>query len=351
MKDEYFISIYLDTRRAKASGLYPVKLRVFTSAPRVQKLYPTNFELTVKDFESAWNTKKPRTEYKKLRNQLIAVEKKAFDVAEKLVPFTFAQFERQLFRNSGDGIKLTYHYNALIDELNQRQQIGTANTYDLSKKSLSEFAEQSLKLRFDNLTFFDITPKWLKDYEQYMTQTKKRSLTTVSMYLRVLRAIFNKAIEDKEIDKDFYPFGKRKYQVPATKNVKKALTSEQLNLLFQAEVKTKEQEVARDFWFFSFNCNGMNIKDIALLRYKDIQDGKIDFLRAKTKLTTKGNQKQITTYLNPFSKNIIQKYGHSKNEPEQLVFDILTENLSAWQEQTKIKNFTRMINQNLKKAL
>ena len=56
MKQEYAISIYLDTRREKASGKYPVKLRVFTSTPRKQKLYPTKFEFTKKEFQSIWQT-------------------------------------------------------------------------------------------------------------------------------------------------------------------------------------------------------------------------------------------------------------------------------------------------------
>ncbi len=48
MTQEYSISIYLDTRRAKSNGKYPVKLRVFTPNPRKQKLYPTIFDFTEK---------------------------------------------------------------------------------------------------------------------------------------------------------------------------------------------------------------------------------------------------------------------------------------------------------------
>ena len=47
-----------------------------------------------------------------------------------------------------------------------------------------------------------------------MTEVKGRSLTTVSMYVRALRAIFNVAIENKDFKKERYPFGKKKYQVP-----------------------------------------------------------------------------------------------------------------------------------------
>ena len=44
------------------------------------------------------------------------------------------------------------------------------------------------------------------------------------MYLRPLRTIFNEAIEDGIIKKEkCYPFGRRKYKKPTSKNTKKAL--------------------------------------------------------------------------------------------------------------------------------
>jgi len=349
MKQNYSISVYLDTRRAKASGKYPVKLRVYASSPRKQKLYPTIFELSEKEFNSIWKTTKPRKEYQQIRKKIQAVETKANNVAEKLIPFTFEQFERQLYRKSGDGIRIQYHYEQVINELLKRKQIGTASTYDLSQKSIIAFVEKSKKHTYSKLTFYDIIPDWLKDYEYYMTEIKIRSVTTVSMYLRTLRAIFNKAIDEKEIEKDYYPFGKRKYQVPAAKNVKKALTREQMKVLFNSKPETQEQQKAKDFWFFSYACNGMNIKDIALMRYKDIHDGKIQFFRAKTRITSKSNLKPVTAYLNEFANGIIKKYGNKNKDPENLVFDIIKDGLTPQQQQSKIKNFTRFINQHMKR--
>ncbi len=349
MNKEYFISVYLDTRRAKANGKYPVKLRVYTTNPRKQKFYPTVFEFSEKEFNSIWNTTKPRAEHKETRDKLQAVEAKAKGVAKNLTPFTFEKFERQLYRKAGEGISVNYHYGQAILELEQHKQVGTASTYTLSRKSIIEFSERRKRRKFEKLTFYDITPEWLQGYEQYMTDVKGRSLTTVSMYLRVLRTLFNRAIDEKEIERDYYPFGKRKYQTPATKNVKKALSKEQLKILFHAKPETPEQERAKAFWFFSYACNGMNIKDVALLRYKDIQDGQIKFYRAKTRLTSKGNLKPVTAYLNEFSNNVIEKYGNEDKTPDSLVFDILTDGLTAQQQQAKIKNFTRYINQHMKK--
>ena len=52
---------------------------------------------------------------------------------------------------------------------------------------------------------------------------------TQGIYLRNLRAIFNEAIADGIISKEkCYPFGRRKYQIPTGRNIKKALKLEQI---------------------------------------------------------------------------------------------------------------------------
>ena len=93
----------------------------------------------------------------------------------------------------------------------------------------------------------------------------------------------------------------------------------------------------------------MNVKDIALLRNGDIQDGKIEFYRAKTRITSKANLKPITVYLIDFTREIIEKYGNVDKQPDTLVFDIISNDLTPLQQQAKIKNFTRFLNQHLKK--
>ena len=347
--EKVFVSIVLDKRRIKADGKFPVKLRVFTSTPRKQVLYPTIFDYTEKEFQSIWETAKPRNDLKEQRQELLALENKANNVVKKLSPFSFEQFEKHLFRKVGEGLKIHYHFKNQIEELLSRKQLGTANTYQLAEKSFVAFTDTNRKQKYKDLTFIDITKDWLKNYENFMTEQKGRSLTTVSMYVRTLRAIFNKAIDEKELEKDYYPFGKRKYQVPATNNVKKALNKDGLKALFQIVPNSPEQVKAKDFWFFSYACNGMNIKDIALLRYKDIQNEKIEFYRAKTRITSKGNLKPITVYLNDFSKSIIKKYGKESQNKEDFIFNVINESMTPEQRQVAIKNFTRFINQHLKK--
>ena len=346
------ISIFLDKRRAKKSGKFPLKIRAFTAKPRVQKLYPTGLELTSKEFESSYLSEHPRGENRRLRMQILAYLNRAAEISEGLEPFNFEQFGRKFLRESGDGLHITTHYDEVFENLTKRGQVGTADTYRLSFRSLEDFViHRKNKRSLDSLTFAEISPDFLKDFEQYMTEDKGRSLTTVSIYLRVLRAVFNKAIEEGEIPKEIYPFGKRKYQLPSPRNVKKALSKEDLKKLLEAAPKTKDQEKARDFWFFSFACNGMNMKDIALMKRRNLsQDlSQFEFIREKTKNTSRGDMKSITLFLNGFAQEVLSKYGSLDMGQDSLIFDIVSPGASPEQQKREVKAFTRFVNQHMKK--
>ena len=346
---EYIISIFLDTRRPKENGCYPLKLRVYSTQLKIKKLYALRHEMTKAKFQSVWESQKPRKENQEVRNELQAVITRANDVCKTLEPFSFIQFEKKYLRNTGDGGNVIYQYQQMINKLKSNNSFSTASNYEMSLNSLKKFILLTTGSEPLKITFVNITPDWLQRYENYMISNLKRSRTTVSMYLRALRTVFNKAIADKEISLELYPFGKDKYQTPGLIGVKKALSKEHLKQLSEAEPKTLEQTKAKDFWFFSYACNGMNIKDIALLKYKNIQEGKIIFYRAKTINTSKKDLRPITVYLNDYSNSIIKKYGNKNTNKEEYIFPIISAKETELVNHTKIKNFTKFINQNLKK--
>lgn len=298
--NNYFISIWLDTRRKKESKLYPVKIRVYSNLEKKRKLYSTGVDLSDKDFDIIFNSDvKVRGNKKDIKIFLHRIESNAEEVAKNLRPFTFVMFEKKMFRSKDANINVVYHYNNKIKALKSNNQISTASNYDLSLKSIDKYLKAKGKTKLQNLSFYDITSDWLNKYESFMIDENNRSRTTVSMYLRALRTIFNEAISENDIEQETYPFGKGKgkYQIPTSIGVKKALTREQLSILFNSKPQTPEQEKAKDFWFFSYACNGMNIKDIALLKYENLQSDTLKYYRAKTINTKKGNLKEINVFL------------------------------------------------------
>jgi integrase/recombinase XerD len=362
MEREFSISVFLDTRRELKSHKYPVKLRVFTPYPRKQKLYQTDFQFTEKEFESIWQTQKPRNEVKTVRAEINAVLDKAEKTAKDLETFTFEEFERILFQKSGSPDNVFFQYDATIQQLKANNQIGTASTYDLSQKAIKHFLRDTNGKEPEILQFKEINPQWLNRFETYMTSPKNiidakgktvlidgKSLTTVGMYLRTLRTLFNTSISTGTVKLTQYPFGRNKYEIPQSKAVKKALSKAQLKQLFEAKPMTPEQAKAKDFFFFLFNTAGMNVKDLSRLKFENLQGDRIVYVREKTKRTTKMNQTQVVVYLNEYSLNFISKYGNTDRNPKNYIFDVYHIGMTEMEQFRKSQNFTKFINQAIKK--
>lgn len=351
-KDPVTVSLYLDTRRKKDNGSFPVKIRVYDATTKKARLYTTDFDLSEKDFDRILFPEKGqrfRKEETEIREDLEDLKDHYSEKIKSLTSFTFEAFEKSLELTSRELMDAFFHFDSYIQELREYKRISTASSYELSKKSLKAFVKSKTGKEPKKLLFQDITIKFLNDYEVWMTDKEDKTLTTVGIYLRGLRVIFNRAIEMKSIDPSLYPFGSKKYEIPASTNTKKAFDSAQLTTLFQAMPATPEQEKARDFWFFSFVCNGMNMKDILHLKWRNINDGQIEFVREKTKRTKKGNIKPIQVPLTDFAKSFIEKYGTNEKKPNGFVFPILEESMTAEKLHLAKSNFIRFVNQHIKK--
>lgn len=89
-----------------------------------------------------------------------------------------------------------------------------------------------------------------------------------------------------------YPFGRGKYQIKEGVGKKKALNKRQLKAIANYSDGNKFTGFYRDLWLFIYFCNGINVADLINLKFFDIQNGEISFIREKTKGRTRGT-KQI----------------------------------------------------------
>ncbi len=156
-------------------------------------------------------------------------------------------------------------------------------------------------------------------------RNKGCSKSTVGIKLRLLRAIFNYAIDRLKIIKrdKCYPFGRYKYQIPTSKNTKKSLEMDVVGKLYYYEPRCEEERKARDFWFFCYFGNGMNPKDIAFLKYKNIDGEYFTFERSKTERTTRADPKPITVFITEEMWAIIDTWANKERKPYNYIFPIL----------------------------
>jgi integrase/recombinase XerD len=334
-------AIILDTRRIKKDNTYPVKLRM--TFERKQKYYSTPFDLSDKEFEKVMFGKRLTDSEKILKKSIGAFENKAIDIIEKLHFFTWHEFEKKYFDNRRSKDILKTAFENRIDQLRIGGQIGTAITYECSKNSLNKFYPQA--------RFLDFSSDVLKEYEKYMLENGK-SKTTVSIYLRALRSIYNEAISKNDILPILYPFRKNqyekdKYEIPISNNIKKALDKSDIQKIFKFKTKKGSiRDKAKDYWIFIYLTNGLNVKDLCLLQYKNIKNENLEFVRAKTKRQKR--EKKIQAVLLPDTIRIIKKWGNNKNDLDTFLFPELNGKESPLRQKQLIQQLTHVINDNMK---
>jgi len=330
--------VVLDMRRPKKSGLYPVKIRVTLN--RVQKYYGIGMDLKPAEFERIQNGS-VRKDLKLYKEKIIHWQNKTKNIIHKLDPFSFDEFEALLNEIGEQKIVDVYVlFERKIKLLNERGKISTARSYLDAKNSLKKFKSR--------LNLSKVTPGFLEDYEHHMLKGGK-SVTTISIYVRHLRTIFNQAIDEGIIDRSKYPFGKNKYQPKAPRNVKKALTVEQIKSIIEYNVDIgSTQHLARDMWLLSYYCNGMNMKDIINLRFKNLDSGNIYFERLKTSSTNK-NPRPIIVSLIPEALEIMKRWKKKKRNDDDYIFPFIKKSMTE-EEKMKTKNqFIKTINKYMKR--
>ena len=344
---ECSITLYLDIRRPRKSGIYIVRIRVYSGALARTEHYSTNVKLTQAEFELC-TCRNPKGKYIAIAQTLNQLKNDAIEKAKDIIPFSFERFEEIMYETPRNKTNVFDAFEIAINDNKSHGHLGNADNYQNSLNSIKKFVLTQKKKTADILLFTEITPDWLQRYEEFMKNNGK-STTTVSMYLRALRAIFNTAITNGDISNKIYPFGKEKtkYKIAKVRKVKKSLKQEELKKLFEA-TGSPEQIRAKDFFFFSYNCSGMNFKDIANLTYSQIDGNRLKFFRKKTENTT-SEQTEISVYLTPFAHEVINKYGSQNKAASNFIFNIINKDMTAEQKQVAIKNFTRSVNQGLKK--
>ncbi len=333
-------TIILDSRRKKKTGLFPVKLRV--TFAREQKYFRTGIDLNETDFSLVLNPgsiskdilparKKKLLEHKfKLDGILV----KANQVIINLPNFSLEAFEQSMYSKKVKVDNVYALFEKVINAISESGRHGTAGTYTCSLTSLKLFKSK--------LEFKEVTPKFLHDFETWF-MAKGRSISTVGIYLRPLRAIINIAIEEKLMNKDDYPFGKRRYQIPASKNIKKALTLEEIGRIYHYKALPGTWwQKAKDMWLFSYFANGINMKDIALLKKDNIDGDYLHLVRAKTQHTNRAASKQISIFISDDLKIIIKRY---QRKDSAYLFPILEEGQDGLKQHKLIAQFIKMVNE------
>ena len=161
----------------------------------------------------------------------------------------------------------------IIAKLKQNGKVRTSETY---KSTLNSFK----KFRKDEDVMLDcLTSEIMEGFEAWH-KSRGVAPNTISFYTRILRAVYNRAVED-DIIENRNPF--RHVYTGVDKTVKRALPLAVIKKIKSLDLSlTPALDFARDMFLMSFYLRGMSFIDMAFLKKSDLKNGYVTYRRRKT---------------------------------------------------------------------
>lgn len=177
------------------------------------------------------------------------------------------------YRLYSDEYSVFNYMETLISNLKKKGSIRTSETYKTTLNSFKRFRNE------EDIMLDCLTSEIIEEYEAWQ---KSRGITpnTSSFYMRILRATYNRAVEEGIIENKF-PF--RRVYAGVDKTVKRALSIEIIKKIKDIKLKSLSPiDFARDMFLMSFYLRGMSFIDMAFLKKTDLVNGLIIYRRRKT---------------------------------------------------------------------
>lgn len=221
---------------------------------------------------------------------------------------------------------LFIYMEQIIKELEDNRQISTAANYKSTLKSFKRFRNGK------NIALSKINDKVIQQYEAYL-KNEGIKMNTVSFYMRVMRAVYNRAVEDglaaeKQLFKNVY--------TGIDKIEKRAVPLQTIKAIKELYMPSRALHFARDMFLFSFYTRGMSFVDMAYLKKTDLDNGILTYKRRKTK-------QQLSIKWEKCMQDIVNKWP-SYNE---YLLPIIT--TAGKDERTQYKSCQKNVNQQLRK--
>ena len=231
------------------------------------------------------------------------------------------------FHNYAKEYSLFNYMESIIVKLKQNGKIRTSETYTVTLNSFKKFRKD------EDIMLDCINSEVMEAYEAWHKQ-RGISPNTISFYTRVLRAVYNRAVEE-DIIENRNPF--RHVYTGVDKTIKRALPLPIIKTIRTLDLSlTPALDYARDMFILSFMLRGMSFIDMAYLRKSDLTNGYITYRRRKT-------GQQLSIEWTKEMQQILDKYPENES---QYLLPIIKH--SGTNERYTYRNVGYNINRNLK---
>ena len=275
-----------------------------------------------------WQLKEKLAEYQKQIDKLTVLEiEVSFDTL-------FGQKSRYI------NCTVSEYFRQQIDYLKGIGKVGSAVKYTSCKHLLEQCG-------LGRKRFEQIDLQYLQDFEAFLIR-KGNTSNSIATKFSVLRAVYNKAVKHKvfaETENPFKQYNVGRFWKPTRK---RAITKEDVqriqSLELPASTEVYSTAFARDIFLFSYCVAGINFKDIATLRYGDIQNGRIYYQRHKT-------GKELNSPILPQTREIMERYSKPDASSDDYIFPILDRHIHKSEQQicNRVHKVIGHVNANLKR--
>lgn len=201
-------------------------------------------------------------------------------------------------------------FNFMDDIIYRLKKMGyatTARNYVCAFKSFSKFCGKR------DMLLYEFSGDIVEEYQAWLS-SRGMCLNTISFYMRILRATYNRSVEQALVV-DTKPFAKAFTR--NEKTTKRAISLDDMRRIKNLDLsKLPKLELARDIFLFLFYCRGMSFIDAATLTTKNVVGNEIVYRRNKTK-------QQLSIGVNIHIRGLIKRFRRRESE---FILPILSEN-------------------------
>jgi len=271
------IKVSLDKRKIKKDNTYPICLRIYYGGKSTTR--STKIDVSDNDWDDTKKVIKKSHPNSSILNKLL--QKQLVDLQSELLLADDEVVKEYLTPKITESIEppapkpTVYSFaNELIQELKTDNRIGNAWVYESTVNALKGFHPHE-QLYFDNIDY-----KFLDSYNKFLLRRGVKQ-NTAFLYLRTLRAFYNKAIKHKLVDRNLYPF--HDFTIKGEKTKKRAVDKEVITQVMKLDLP-EDSTIwhVRNWFMLSFYLIGISFVDLALLTNKNIKGDRLIYKRQKT---------------------------------------------------------------------
>lgn len=300
-----------------SGGEHPIMLRLTSGDER--KYISLGFSCS----EALWDSKAslPKRKHPYYYDIQALIQKKKEELTGEVYKIKFDEkhidltsLAKKAKRGGRGKVMLLAYFIEISEQLKAKGRIGYGVTFKSVHNSVKKFLDGR------DILISNVTTGLLEEYEEWLTGNDV-SVVTRSVYFRTFRTLYRMAMNDELVALDNYPFKTfafSKYNDPETRP--RSISKQEIQKVFELELKEGSRNFhSLNYFKFSYFTYGMNFIDLAKLKWKQIDNGTIEYFRTKTK-------KRLTIAILPPAQEILDYYKREYQSEYGYVFPILQGN-------------------------